>query len=414
MRSSSHLAGGASAVRRHWVLSAVVVFVLVVGVGAWLTFRPAAAATTTFTSTVTSGTFASTVSASGTITPARSQQLTFPSGGTVTQVKVAVGDRVSRGEVLARMDASALAAQLDAAVATLDSAQTQLTDDVAAGASASQLAADHASVASATSQLAGAHTNLAGATLTAPFSGRVSAVGVAVGDSTGLRGPGLGRDLGWSVDGILGVHRVLVGLDLGDHGDLDRVVRPRRDRRQQRRGPVRKGMQAVITPTGSTQPVFGVVESIGVIAQSTSGSTGSTTAAAFPVTIRVTGSTTGLYAGSSATASITVRQATNVLTVPTRAVSGTGGSTYVTVVRNGKHVKTPITIGQTYGPETEVTKGLSAGDVVVLGSFTAPTGGTTGTGNRLGGFTRGGGQGGTGGGGGFGGGGFGGFGGPAQ
>ncbi|MDX6277533.1 MAG: hypothetical protein QOJ72_1661, partial [Nocardioidaceae bacterium] len=119
-------------------------------------------------------------------------------------------------------------------------------------------------------------------------------------------------------------------------------------------------------------------------------------------TIRVTGSTKGLYAGSSATATITVKQVTNVLTVPTRAVTSSGGKTYVTLVRNGKHVKTAIMIGQTFGAQTEVTVGVKAGDVVLLGSFTPPTGSGGSTGNRQGAFPQGG-QGGTGGFGGFGG-----------
>jgi len=55
---------------------------------------------------------------------------------------------------------------------------------------------------------------------------------------------------------------------------------------------VKKGLQAQITPTGARQPVFGTVSSVGVIASTSAGT------ASFPVTVDVTGTPTGLYAGA--------------------------------------------------------------------------------------------------------------------
>src|SRR4029079_18994699 len=87
---------------------------------------------------------------------------------------------------------------------------------------------------------------------------------------------------------------------------------------------VQKGLQVQITPEGSSQRLFGTVSAVGIMASSSS--TGSAT---FPVTIKVTGSPTGLYAGTSVTAAIVVRQADNVLTIPTAAISSDNGTTYV-------------------------------------------------------------------------------------
>src|SRR5215212_9075836 len=103
------------------------------------------------TATVARGTYKTTVSATGTITPRRQEDLTFSSPGTVTRVAVAVGDKVKKGDVLAAIDASSLRAQLDAAEAQVTAAETQLDED--SDASSTQIAADDAALAAAQSDL---------------------------------------------------------------------------------------------------------------------------------------------------------------------------------------------------------------------------------------------------------------------
>jgi hypothetical protein len=147
---------------------------------------------------------------------------------------------------------------------------------------------------------------------------------------------------------------------------------------------LKKGLQAEITPTGSTQVLFGTVSSVGLVAESST--SGSST---FPVTISVTGKVTGVYAGSSANVSIIVKQLQNVLAVPTAALHTSGQRTTVTVQKGGRQVVTPVTIGQVFGAQTQVTKGVGPGDQVVVTTFragTGTTGGTGGTGGFRGGF----------------------------
>ena len=163
---------------------------------------------------------------------------------------------------------------------------------------------------------------------------------------------------------------------------------------------IAKGDQVTITTTGSTTPVFGLVTSIGIVASSSSGSS------AFPVVISVTGSPAGLYAGSSATVSIIYRQLSNVLVVPTLAVTRANGKAYVTVDKNGVKSKHLITVGLSSGGSTQVVSGLTSGDTVVVPVSVARSGGTSGTGGfggGTGGFGGTGRTGGTGGVGGFGG-----------
>jgi multidrug efflux pump subunit AcrA (membrane-fusion protein) len=162
-------------------------------------------------------------------------------------------------------------------------------------------------------------------------------------------------------------------------------------------GQVLNGDQAVITADGQTASVYGTVSSVALLAS------GSSSVPSYPVTIGVTGTPTGLYAGASATVSIIVKQLTNVIAVSTAAIHYTNGKSVVYVKSgNGTETKT-VTLGMTEGGYTQVLTGLTAGQQVqiptVTRTGTTGTGGTGGAGGA-GGFTGGGGGGFTGGGGG--------------
>lgn len=337
--------------RRWWLVSLVVVLA---GVGGWIWLRPEAAAETqSVTQTVSRGTYKSTVSATGTITPVKEADLSFSSAGTVTAVAVSVGDAVRKGDLLAKIDSTALVAQRDAAEAQVSAARTQLAED--AGSSSAQLSADRASLAAAESQLAQAEEAVDEATLTAPFSGTVSAVGVEVGDQAGSQNQqaasGSGSEAAVS---LITPRRLLVEANVSA-AEVSSL---------------KKGLQAEITPTGGGEPAYGTVSDVGVIA--TASDSG---AAQFPVTIEVTGKPTGLYPGSTATVAITVKQANDVLTVPTQALhTEQDGTTYVYVVDGGTRTKQTVTLGESYGMQTEVLTGLAEGATVEVLSFTRPTG----------------------------------------
>jgi macrolide-specific efflux system membrane fusion protein len=349
-----------------------------------------------------SGTVRQTVSASGTIEPAKTADLDFAVGGTVTKVYVAAGDTVTKGQALATIDDTALVAARTAAQASYDAAVTQYADDEAAGASAVQLAADQTAVLSARSDLASAVQDVKDAVLRSTIKGTVSSIDLQVGDVVSGSGSGSGS----SVSGGSG-NAGSAGSTLSDaaststsSGSAVTINSSNKfivsatvsaDEATQ----VKKGMQAQITATGGTEPIYGTVSSVGKVAQ-----TSSSGAAVFPITIAVTGAQKGIYAGTSATASITVKQLQNVLTVSSRAIRSSGSSTYVMKMAGGKAVKTPVKIGTVYGATTQILSGLKAGDTVQVPGITLPSGGSTkgGSGTR-GGF--GGGGGGFGGSGGF-------------
>jgi len=308
------------------------------------------------TATVAKGTYKTTVSATGTITPRHAEDLSFSSSGVVTRVAVSVGDKVRKGDVLATIDSSSLQAQLDAAQAQVTAATAQLSED--SDASSTQVAADRASVASARSDLAAAQDALTDATLRAPFNGTVSAVGYEVGDQAGSGANSPAAD---GSSGSTPAITVISPRSLQVDADVSAADVSK----------LKKGMQVEITPTGGGDVAYGTVSEVGVIA--TAGDSG---AAQFPVTVDVTGKTAGLYAGSTADVAITVKQATDVLAVSSQALHTDGASTYVYVIDGSKRTRRVVTVGETYGMNTQVLSGLEEGDVVEVVSFSAPKGGS--------------------------------------
>jgi membrane fusion protein, macrolide-specific efflux system len=380
----------------------------------------AATAAPTRTVTVGVGTVQQAVAASGTVAPTTTSNLSFGAAGQVTAIKVTQGQKVHAGQQLATISSASLTSQVASANASVAAALARLSTDETATASAAQIAADQASITVAQAQLADAKAALAGATLTSPIAGTVTAVNLTVGQqlsasgsssssssSSGSSGGGSGQSgsgSGSASSGsggssgsssstsstaqiqVISTGSYVVDASVGA-SDLANIA---------------NGDQVTITTTGSNTPVFGLVSSIGIVASSASGSTG------FPVVISVTGSPSGLYAGSSASVSIIYRQLSNVLVVPTLAVTRNNGSSSITLDKNGVKSQHQITVGLSSGGSTQVVSGLNSGDTIIETVPTARSGGTSGAG----GFGGGGGfRGGGGGGGGFGGGGGGGFGG---
>jgi multidrug efflux pump subunit AcrA (membrane-fusion protein) len=387
------------------VLVALVVLLLAGGgYGIWEWTRPSSSSTTarTLSYTVSSQTVQETVSASGTLSAAKEADLSFAVSGQITAVNVKVGQTVKAGQVLARVDTSSLKAQNDAAQSQLTAAKSAYSSDVSAGASSAQLASDTAQVQSASASATQAAADLADANLKSTIAGTVAAVNIAKGDqassSSGSGGSGSGgggsaTNASNSSSSSSSSSAQIVVIQPGTFvvdtsvGGADIAS-------------IKTGMQAQLTVTGSSTPIFGTVTAVSMVAStSTTG-----TQATFPVTITVTGTQKNVYAGTSVTASIITKQVSNVLAVPAMALSTSNGRTTVEKLVNGSPVKTTVTVGQTYGAQTQITSGLKSGDQIqmTLGFNRVSTSGS-GTGRS----SNGGGLGGFGGGGGFtGGGGF--------
>ncbi|GAA4801747.1 efflux RND transporter periplasmic adaptor subunit [Nocardioides caeni] len=363
------------ALRSRLLIPLLAVVVLAGAGGAWLLLRddePAAAAPTT--ATVSAETLQQTVTASGALAPATTADLTFEVSGTVTAVLVDPGDEVRKGQKLAAVDDEVLAAELDAAQSALDAAESSMSEHSSDGSSEEQIAADEAAIVAAESSLEEARVALDSAVLRSTIAGTVTAVGIEVGDSAGSGSSGTsgstsgvgamtGTSSSTTSDGASGSITVVSDgqfqLDATvSSSDVEKVA---------------KGLQAELTVSGVDEAVYGTVSEVGLVAE-----TDSTGAAAFPVTIEVTGQRDDLYAGTSADVAIVVSQRADVLTVNSRALQTDGDQTYVEKVTDtakGTTERVDVETGETSGMLTEITSGLSAGDVVQVPGFTGPGGG---------------------------------------
>lgn len=381
--------------RRRAVVLGGAAAVLVLAAGGWAVFlRPddqAAAAVSYRATAVTTGTLRQTVAASGTVAATDTQDVTFPASGKVTGVWVKAGTTVKKGQRLAAIDSAPLASALASARATLATAQATLAADTAAAATSAQLAADAAAVTVAKSDVAAATTDLAGATLTAPFAGTVTSVGYTTGQQVGSSGgsssapssSSSGSTGSSGSSGSSGDTGATSGITVVSTGSYE--VQATVDATDV--ALIKASNQVIITVGDSTQNVFGTVSSVGVVATSTSG------VASFPVVVAVTGSPAGVHPGATASLQIVYKQLSDVLLVPTQAISRTDGAATV-LVRNGSaQERRTIGTGLTSGAQTQVTSGLTEGEQVLVAVPTGQTGGGGQTG-RSGYQLPGGGQGG--------------------
>jgi hypothetical protein len=132
-------------------------------------------------------------------------------------------------------------------------------------------------------------------------------------------------------------------------------------------GKVKVGRAATVTVDAVPGlKLSGHVSAVGVVASSSSSSSG---AVSYPVTIVLDQGSSSAKAGMSASADIVVSQVSG-LSVPTQAVSVSS----VTLVRNGKHVTTPVQTGVVGDSTTQIVSGVKAGDEVYVESPSAAAG----------------------------------------
>ena len=145
---------------RRWVALVVLVLVGAIAVAWFLNPFGKTAAASLVTARATTGTIVSSVSLSGSVASSSINELSFATSGTVTAVNVAVGDRVTAGQVLATIDDASLKVQLEVAQANLSAAEARLELDQA-GPTAATIASARDAISQAKLQLSTAKTSLA-------------------------------------------------------------------------------------------------------------------------------------------------------------------------------------------------------------------------------------------------------------
>jgi macrolide-specific efflux system membrane fusion protein len=409
--------------RRAWLINGTLVAVVVLAAGGAgyflfgnkLQLTSSDSASGLRTTTVRTGDVTQSVSANGTIASQSTAAANFGVSGTVATLKVGVGTKVTKGEILATLDTTTFQAAVDEAQAAVTAAQASVDAAQAAstasssGSGGTSTAQKQSQVASANSQLAQAQStlttaekNLSETTLTAPIAGTVMAVSGAVGDtvsgSGNSTGTGSAGSTGNSANGNNGQSNnnssssssasssssssgFVSIYDMG-HLEIDASFA------EADAGKLQVGQTSSVTINAlPNADVTATVASIDELP------TASGSVVEYGATLTLSAAPDGVRIGQSASVAVTVAQASNVLTVSPTAVTTAGGQSTVTVLRNGKQVRTVVQLGVKGDSAYQVTSGVTAGETLVLPSVTTsssgngfPNGSFPGTGN--GGFGR--------------------------
>ncbi|WP_405087254.1 efflux RND transporter periplasmic adaptor subunit [Microbispora sp. NBC_01389] len=343
--------------RRTLVINGVLVVLLLGGIAAaWASLGgDSSAGAAPPTTRVTRGTVLASVSASGSVESARTRALSFGTNGTVRTVLVETGDRVKKGQVLARLDDTAARESLEAAKASLD----------AADAADTSTASGYSQYISARNAYRSAKRALAGTVLKAPFAGVVTAVNGSEGGSSGGSG-GSSSQSGQSQSSSQSQGASTGFAEIADPARL-RIVGNFTEADVTR---IKTGQAATVTfdaLTGVT--AAGKVSVIDPQPQTNNN------VVQYAVTVALTGVPSSVRLGQTATVQVTVGTADDVLTVASSAVTTAGGQTLVTVLENGRQVVRRVETGLKGDTTTEIKSGLQEGDQVVRPQATTTGGG---------------------------------------
>lgn len=340
-----------------------------------------ATASTYLTATAATGDVTDEVAATGTISPTATYALGFgmapqlmtdttTAAGTgtwlVDTVKVAVGQAVKKGDVLATASTKDLKDQLAVAQFSLNAARigvTQAKEALDAATGTDPIRQAKVGYYNAVNGRRQAKANvvsikdqIALATLVAPIDGTVSSVAIT---------PGL-QSTGTAITLAAPTFEVTADVVESDISSMS------------------MSQDATVTVSAINAAIGGTVSAIAPAAGSSSGTS---SVVSFPVTVTLTGAPSTLRSGMTADITIVTASAPNVLTIPSAALRGTSGSYRVQVMgEDGTLTTVPVTVGLVTSTTAEVQDGLSAGDVVVTGIASDRLSTTTSATGRNGGF----------------------------
>ena len=348
--------------RRSVIILAVCLVVVGIVLGVVLT-RGHGSQPPFVTVNVTRGDIVQTVLVDGNLKIPDKAYLSFGVTGTVEEVLVSEGDHVTKGEVLAKLDAPSLQSSVDVAQLQVVIAQEQ----VAAAYAQYEIAQDNlehgllgqtqevleqqVNIAEANWQMAklnlqvaklsldSAKLNLDKAEITAPFDGVVAGVAIIEGEeisAAALATPAI------TLVGTSGIQM---------QGYIDEL----------NIASVKLGQSANITLDAlPNAQVMGNVTFISPIGTVLSG------IVSYATTITLENPSTELKDGMSATAEVVVERRDNVLLIPNTVIQGTLQNPMVEVLVNGKPLQRQVTLGLSNGTNTEVVSGLEEGEKVVV------------------------------------------------
>ncbi len=317
--------------------------------------------------TVTEADLESALQLSGTLSPQARVAVKSTLPGTLARVVVEIGDRVRQGQMLATLDRRELDAQVDASLAAVnvakagvESAEAALasavlerdraqnlfdkgavprqrldTTETGFRSSAAQRELARASLAQTEASLRRAQEIQRDATITSPINGVIVERNF---DPGSLVSPGTERPIVVVAD--LSVVKLQAGVSELEAGRL-RVGMPARLTVQARPGETFEGRIAAIAPEVDARNRH------------------------FAVEVRTVNRAGTLLSGMYGVAAIPLARADRALAVPRDAIASRDGARIVLKVTGDTLTPVPVTEGVTNGSMTQVTQGVSAGDVIL-------------------------------------------------
>jgi macrolide-specific efflux system membrane fusion protein len=405
----------------------LVAVVLAIAVGAYFLFfqsNSQAASTTRPSVAVARGDVTASVSSSGTVESGQSASPQFETSGTVTAILVKVGQTVAKNAALARIDSTNAERQVRiaqqnqiAAANSVTDAEATLTEaeDAAASptptpaTSQSQGQSQVVSVTSATASLAkaraakeqadsdleAANATVTATTLRAPIAGTITAINGSVGANAGSSsssGSGTGSTAPTTGSGGSSSSTTTTTAT-GGFMDIANMKAMQVVASFAEADAVKIKVKQAATVVLNADPNTNLAATLTSISPTPVTSNGVVSYSAY---FALTKLPAGTRMGQTANVTVQTAKATNVLFVPSTAVSTTGG-TYTVTLPDGGGTK-QVQVGVRGDSFTQITSGLKEGDKVEL--IQGPIGGGTGAGGQGAGAGRPGGGGGLPGGGG--------------
>jgi multidrug efflux pump subunit AcrA (membrane-fusion protein) len=208
---------------------------------------------------------------------------------------------------------------------------------------AATLARDQSEIDTQRAALVRAQSALSNALLTSPIAGTVASVAVAPGDRASS------STAAFVVNGNDGNVEVTINVTEND-------IRS-----------IKVGQRAQVSADGAQAGLPARVTSIGLLSASDSGT------ASYPVVVSLAGAPLSLASGADASVTIVTATASNVVTVPSSAVtrSATGSTGVVRVLVGAAVTPTRVQVGAVGPVRTQIVSGLKPGQHVVLADRSA-------------------------------------------
>ncbi|MEU8615238.1 biotin/lipoyl-binding protein [Actinoplanes sp. NPDC048791] len=321
---------------------------------------------------VQQGTVTATVTADGSLESASSAGASFTTGGTVTSISVRVGDKVTKGQVLAKVDPAAARRTLAAAEADLDAARDALdrAEDAGSDTSSAQNEVTQAELAVDEAEAA-----VAGTTLKAPMAGTVVAVNGTLGSSSsGSSSSSSSSSSGGSTPGDSSSSSSANSsnsgfIDIADLGKLQVTAAfAEADATK-----LKEKQAATVT----WNALSGTRQSAEVVAVDPQATTANNVVT-YGVTLSLDKVPTGAKPGQTVSVSVVTGEVSDAVYVNAAAVTTVGNRHTVTVLADGVQAVRAVEIGLAGDQATQITSGLTPGEQVVITTTSTTTGGTTG------------------------------------